>query len=196
MTRIKYFLILVLNFFFLILLSKKGVGFGNALIRHDENATESGDSSGRIDGLAGEFTVVVRVHLNVVDGESVSAIGSDGSQFVARMFDAVQFASVSVPFDLRRRFTADFRHELDVRVFHGFDLRMQLTMEMRHTRTTDRFDWPRRDQRLTPTVFILRSDAKQIFTIRFQIVNVRTGDDRCRHLMTSFFKILSFFFFT
>lgn len=173
------------------ILSEKGVSFCDALIRHDEDSTESGHSTGRIDGLACEFAVVVRLHLDVVDGESVAAIGADRSQLVARMFDAVQFAAVPVPFDLRRRLTADLRQELDVRVLHGLDLRMQLTVEVRQTRPAHRFDGRRRDEGLTPSVFVLGSDAEQIFSIRFQIVDVRAGDDRRGHLIISRIYIIT-----
>ena len=58
-------------------LSEKGVGFGYARIRHDQDAGERRDSSCRIDGLAGEFGFVVRLHADVSDRQRVMAVAFD-----------------------------------------------------------------------------------------------------------------------
>ena len=58
-------------------LSEKGVGFGHARIRHDQDASERRDSSCRIGGLAGEFGFVVRLHADVSDRQRVMAVAFD-----------------------------------------------------------------------------------------------------------------------
>ena len=121
-------------------LSEKGVGFGYARIRHDQDAGERRDSSCRIDGLAGEFGFVVRLHADVSDRQRVMAVAFDWAQLVARLFDSVQFGPVAVPLHFGHRLARHLAEQLDIRVFQRFDLRVQLAVEERQTGPADSFD--------------------------------------------------------